>query len=78
MWISAIVIGPPFTSAGRPFGSSYFSYSAPVAGPRHIGARPKEDSLWPRSQPEAIEPLFCLGSPAPEAIETLFCLGFLA
>jgi len=36
------------TSAGRPFGSGYFSYSAPVPGPRHIGTRPKEDSLWPR------------------------------
>jgi len=49
------------TSAGRPFGSGYFSYFAPVPGPRHIGARPKEDSLWPRLYTEAIESLFCLG-----------------
>jgi len=38
----------PFTSAGRGFGSGYFSYSAPVPRPNHIGARPKEDRFWPR------------------------------
>ena len=36
------------TSAVRGFGSGYFSYSAPVPRPKHIGARPKEDRFWPR------------------------------
>jgi len=66
------------TSTERPFDSGYFSYSAPVSGPKHIGTRPKEDSLWPRLPTEAIKPLFCLGSRVPEAIEHVFCLDFVA
>jgi len=56
------------TSAVRAFGPGYFRDSASVLEPRHIGARPKGTSFWPRLSPEAIASVFCLGSGRTEAI----------
>jgi len=59
------------TSAVRAFGPGYFRDSASVLEPRHIGARPKGTSFWPRLSPEAIASVFCLGSERTEAIASV-------
>ena len=64
------------TSAGRAFGSGCFQYSAPVREPKHIGARPKGHSFWPRLRTEAIEGASASVFTATEAIDPGFCLGF--
>ncbi|QCD93293.1 hypothetical protein DEO72_LG5g1366 [Vigna unguiculata] len=57
--------------AVRAFGPGYFRDSASVLEPRHIGARPKGTSFWPRLSPEAIASVFCLGSERTEAIASV-------
>jgi len=61
----------PNTSAVRAFGPGYFRDSASVLELRHIGARPKGTSFWPRLSPEAIASVFCLGSERTEAIASV-------
>jgi len=58
--LTYILLYPKITglrnSTGRGFGSGYFSYSAPILGPKHIRTRSKEDRFWPRLRTEVIEP----------------------